>query len=52
MDREAGRAAVHGITESRTQLSDLTELSSIRDYWKNHSADYMDLCWQNNVSAF
>ena len=22
------------------------------DYWKNHSLDYMDLCWQSNVSAF
>ena len=21
-------------------------------YWKNHSLDYMDLCWQSNVSAF
>ena len=21
------------------------------DYWKNHSFDYMDLCWQSNVSA-
>jgi len=21
-------------------------------YWKNHSFDYMDLCWQSNVSAF
>ena len=20
-------------------------------YWKNHSFDYMDLCWQSNVSA-
>ena len=20
--------------------------------WKNHSFDYMDLCWQSNVSAF
>ena len=27
-------------------------LTSIHDYWKNHSFDYMDLCWQNNVSAF
>ena len=27
-------------------------LSSIYDYWKNHSFDLMDLCWQNNVSAF
>ena len=24
----------------------------IHDYWKNHSFDYMDLCWQSNVSAF
>ena len=22
------------------------------DYWKNHSFDLMDLCWQSNVSAF
>ena len=27
MDREAGRAAVHGVAESRTQLSDWTELN-------------------------
>ena len=27
-------------------------LTSIHDYWKNHSFDYMDLCWQSNVSAF
>ena len=27
-------------------------LTSIYDDWKNHSFDYMDLCWQNNVSAF
>ena len=27
-------------------------LTSIHDYWKNHSLDYTDLCWQNNVSAF
>ena len=27
-------------------------LTSIHDYWKNHSFDYMDLCWQRNVSAF
>ena len=27
MDREAWRAAVHGVTKSRTQLSDLTELN-------------------------
>ena len=27
-------------------------LTSIHDYWKNHSFDYTDLCWQSNVSAF
>ena len=27
-------------------------LTSIHDYWKNHSFNYMDLCWQSNVSAF
>ena len=27
-------------------------LTSIHEYWKNHSFDYMDLCWQCNVSAF
>ena len=27
-------------------------LTSIRDYWKIHSFDYMDLYWQTNVSAF
>ena len=25
---------------------------SIHDYWKNHSLDQTDLCWQSNVSAF
>ena len=27
-------------------------LTSIRDYWKNHSFDQMDLCQHSNVSAF
>ena len=27
-------------------------LISIHDYWKNHSLDYMDHCWQSNVFAF
>ena len=29
MDREAWHAAVHGVTKSRTQLSDLTELNAL-----------------------
>ena len=27
-------------------------LTSIHDYWTNHSFDYTDLCWQSIVSAF
>ena len=27
-------------------------LTSVHDYWKNRSFDYMDLCQQSNVSAF
>ena len=26
--------------------------TSIHDYWKNHSIDYIDLGWQSDVSAF
>ena len=26
--------------------------SSIYDYWKNHSFDYTDLCWQSNIFHF
>ena len=24
----------------------------VHEYWKNHSLDQTDLCWQSNVSAF
>ena len=27
-------------------------LTSIHGYWKNHSFDYMDLCWHSDISAF
>ena len=27
-------------------------LTSIHDYWKNHSFDWTNLCWQSNVSVF
>ena len=27
-------------------------LISIHNYWKNHSFDCMDLCWQSDVSVF
>ena len=34
------------------QLSLWSTLTSIHDYWKNHSFDYTVLCRQSNVSAF
>ena len=27
----------------------MVQLTSINDFWKNHSFDYTDLCWQSNV---
>ena len=27
-------------------------VTSLHDYQKNHSIDYLDLCWQSGVSAF
>ena len=45
------------ITIRKHQLSVLSflyglSLTSIHDYWKNCCFDYMDLCWQSDVSAF
>ena len=27
-------------------------LTSVHDYWKNHSFDHRDFCWQSNASTF
>ena len=27
-------------------------LTSVQDYWKNHSFDYTEFCWQSDVSDF
>ena len=27
-------------------------LTTIRDHWEDHRLDFVDLCWQSNVSAF
>ena len=34
------------------QLSLWFNSTSVHDYWKNHTFDYMDICWQSKVSAF
>ena len=51
MDREAWRAAIHGVTKSQTRLSDWTELN-----WTELSSYCMLACWctkvDNTVPAF
>ena len=27
-------------------------LTPVHDYWRNHTFDYTDLCWQSDVSSF
>ena len=45
----------HSLKASILQHSSLLygpALTSVHDYWKNHSFYYVDLCWQSDVSAF
>ena len=30
----------------------MVQLTSVHDYWKNHSFDCVDLCWQSDVPTF
>ena len=41
-----------GINSSALSFLYSPALTSICDYWKNHSFDQTDLCWQSNISAF
>ena len=41
-----------GISSSALSLFYHLALTSIHDYWKKHSFDYMNLCRQSDVSAF
>ena len=45
MDREAGHAVVHGVTKSRTQLSDWTELNWTPS--SPHVFAILDVCGEN-----
>ena len=45
MDREAWRAEIHGITKSRTRLSDWTELNWIFNY-NMFLLSFFDFCWK------
>ena len=43
---------VESISSFALSLLNGPTLTSVHDYRKNHSFDYMDVCWQINVSAF
>ena len=42
IDREAWRAAVHGVAKSQTTLSDWTELNWIHVDWRNKNEDWLE----------
>ena len=50
MDREAWRAAVHGVTKSWTRLSDWTELNCI--YWYSQSSSSAFISWISNYYQY
>ena len=53
LSRESSLASqFNGISSSVLSLFYFTALTCVHDYWKNHSFDCVDLCRQNNVSAF
>ena len=43
MDREAWHAVIHGVTKSRTRLSDWTELNWIKIQKRSHSKNYASI---------
>ena len=52
LSRVFSNTTVQGINSSALSFLYSPTLPSIHDHWKNHSFDYMDVCWQSNVSAF
>ena len=41
----------HSINSSTLSLLYGLTLTPVHDYWKNHSFDYMDICWLTDVST-
>ena len=40
------------LVQKHQYFSAQSAFTSIHDYWKNHSFDLTDVCWQSNISAF
>ena len=47
-----GLSRVSSNTTSALSFLYSPALTPIHDYWKNHSFDWTDLCWQSNISTF
>ena len=45
-------AQFEGINSSALSLFCDPDHTTVHDYWKNHSFDFTDFCWQSDVSAF
>ena len=52
LSRAFSNITVPSINSSAFSLPYGPTLTCIHDYRKNHSFDYMDLCWQSDVSPF
>ena len=51
LSRVSSSTTVQSINSSALSFLYSPTLSSIPDYWKNHSFDYMELCGQSKVSG-
>ena len=52
LSRVFSSITVESISSSELSLLYSPTLTSLHDYWENHSFDYKDLYWQNSISAF
>ena len=52
LSRVCSNTTVQSINSSVLSFLYSPTLTSIHDYWKNHSLDQADLCWQSRASAF
>ena len=50
--QESSSTQFKNISSSELSLLDGTTLTSVHDYWQNHSFDFMDLCWQSDALLF
>ena len=51
LSRVFSNTTIQSISSSAFSFLYNPTLTSIDDYWKNHSFDQTDLCWQRDVSA-